>query len=64
MTVTATYTVFCQGGRCGQWAGQEDTIKDARAEAKRLGFAYVKVPNGSKWDFCPECYQRYLEEKE
>ena len=57
MTICTIYTVNCQG--CGAWAGQEDTKRDALTVARRLGFKRVRVKNGSMWDFCPKCYEKY-----
>jgi len=61
MTISAIYTVHCQGPCGGQWAGEEESKKEALKEAKRQGFKRVRGKNGSYWDFCPECYRKYKE---
>ena len=62
MTISAIYTVHCQG--CGAWAGQEDSAREALTEAKRLGFKRIRVRNGSMWDFCAKCYTEYKKAQE
>jgi len=32
-----------------------ETITEVRTMAKRKGWVFKKVPNGSYWDFCPTC---------
>ena len=62
MTISAIYSVFCQGSRrgaCSHWAGEADTKREALSQAKNEGFKRVRVENGSMWDFCPACYNRY-----
>lgn len=32
-----------------------DSKADLDADAKYYGWRFIKVPNGSVWDACPEC---------
>lgn len=41
-----------------------EEAKTVRAVAKTHGWRYVKVANGSFWDFCPRCYARHIEPDE
>lgn len=63
MSVRPTWTVFCNAqiprSRCDYWAGEEDTKKEALAEARRRGWKRKRVQNGTMWDFCPACAKEY-----
>ena len=41
-----------------------ETKREALELAKEEGFVRKRVPNGSMWDFCPTCYEKYLAEED
>ncbi len=42
--------------QCGnEFYEESDHATHLRCEAKKSGWQYKKVPNGSFWDFCPQC---------
>lgn len=61
MTVIKYYRLYCN--ECGeQYCEIDDKIQSLRTYAKFDGWKYIKVLNGSYWDFCPRCYNNYIKE--
>ncbi len=58
MSISVTYTVFCDS--CHWWAEEQsaESKKEALEFAKHEGYRRAKVPNGSYWDFCPKCFNK------
>lgn len=69
MCINAVYYLVCTDCRKmfydemqnGHFESREEVIEEATASGWHC---QVLVPNGSKWDFCPSCYEVYQQEKE
>lgn len=62
MTMQTSHNVTCDGTRrkgCTSYASSADTKMEALSESRREGFRRVKVKNGSYWDFCSSCYEKW-----
>lgn len=62
MTIQTSHTVTCDGTRrkgCDSYAASTDTKRGALDEARLEGFKRVKVANGSYWDFCKSCHEKW-----
>lgn len=69
MTIHVSYSMNCdECGKCllhNGYAVSEDCQESVVEYANEQGWwPQVTVPNGSKWDFCPVCYKKYLERLE
>jgi len=72
MTVSATYSVWCDGQEimdlaeapetCPVWLGEEPSQKDALQHVKELGWTRV-IHDGKKRDLCPVCNPLYRHQK-
>ena len=40
---------------------RDESVRALRSYAKKEGWVYKKVENGSYWDFCPKCVERNKE---
>lgn len=49
VSVRAMHTMFCDGPDCLRWIGQEDTVRELRALARRMGWDQYGPKVG---DFC------------
>jgi Fe2+ or Zn2+ uptake regulation protein len=62
MTISLFVRLYCT--RCGKQYNEEDEFANLlRETASENGWKYIKVENGSFWDFCPSCYEGYKNER-
>lgn len=63
MSIVKTYDVFCN--QCSTHVGDtsDTSAREARSIARSAGWARVRVPNGSLWDFCPKCLAEFKKSK-
>jgi len=63
MSVFTLYQLTCT--QCGrEYKELFDDINDISVYPPREGWVKRIVPNGSEWDFCPKCLEKYEEEKD
>ncbi len=61
MTISPFVRLYCT--RCRKEYKEEDEFaNNLRAMASNDGWKYIKVANGSFWDFCPKCYEYHEKE--
>jgi hypothetical protein len=58
VTVSPTWTVFCEGAVCGAWIAEEPTPAEARKMARRNG--WLLRPKKAGGDLCPLCRVRLV----
>ncbi len=52
--ITTIHYLYCT--QCGkEYEEQDDSILELQLSAKKKGWTYERVENGSYWDFCPKC---------
>jgi hypothetical protein len=62
MSIRIRYKITCT--QCGKPAPDRgaETEEEAIGYAADDGWNQHRVPNGSLWEFCPECWQRFRSE--
>lgn len=56
--ICVRYTLSCTQCNRREYDEGHDDETDLLLDAHRAGWRREKVPNGSMWDYCPECVAR------
>lgn len=67
MCILTSYQIICTDCRRMFYDGDDNSFfespEEAMEESEVKGWhCKIRVPNGSDWDFCPSCYERYTKE--